>query len=97
MGMGTPTPLTRRISDLALDALAVAHEIQCPVRRETVTDALRRISGQADRLHQARLVARGLEDTGHVSEWQQRKLAEMERAGCLEDAERRPTAITRGE
>lgn len=88
--MPLPKPLTTHISDLAMDALAIARNLQCPVRRESLTDLLRRINGNADRLHQARLVARGLEDTGELSDWQLRRLAEMEKLGRLEDVERRP-------
>jgi hypothetical protein len=89
--MPMPRPLTRRLSDLAIDALAEAYGIECPLRRDRITELLKRVNSKAELLHQARLVARGIEDTGHVSDWQQRRVEswKLERVGALEDLELR--------
>jgi hypothetical protein len=93
--MPLPKPLTTRISDLLMDTLVIASRCSCTVGH-TVTSNLRRANGKVDTLHSARLVARGLEDTGRLSNWQQRKLRQMEHLGAVEDAERRPISIKAG-
>jgi hypothetical protein len=95
--MPMPKPLTRRISDAAIDALAEAYGIECPLRRDRITALLHEINRDADTLHNVRLVTRGIQDTGGVSEWQRRRIREMAHVGELDRLEARqgpaPTPI----
>jgi hypothetical protein len=94
--MGLPVPLTRRISDLSLDAIAIAQDVSDPYQRETLIDLLRQITSATDRLDAARLISRGLEDVGDLSAWQKRRLRSLaEHAGHLEELEHRPLPMGR--
>jgi uncharacterized protein (UPF0335 family) len=88
--MGMPKPLTELLIDLSLDTTAEAEGIACLDLRGRIQRNLRLMNRKAELINDARLVARGIEDTGFVSEWSRRRLRAMERAGQLEDLERRP-------
>jgi hypothetical protein len=91
--MSPPVPILVQIQHRAMDAIALAQDIPDAELRAEIITQLRAITGHADLLHNARLIARGLEDRGELSAWQKRKIREV--SGLDIDARRRAAHASR--
>jgi hypothetical protein len=91
--MSPPVPILVQIQHRAMDAIALAQEIPDAQLRAEIMTQLRAINCHAELLHNARLVARSLEDCGVLSAWQKRKIKDLTNLDI--DAARRAAHVSR--